>query len=380
MSRRLVRTALALAAPILALLVLRAFFCDVYRVDSGSMEPTLHGDPEDGEFVLVRYASTPTPERFDLVVLRREGVRAPFIKRVVGLPGERVQLLGGDLLINGARLPAGIPRPAPIPLFDSEHQSFADEFQFSDEFWTETPEGWLLDTNRAERLVGHGLACFRPKVTDGYPGPDGVQVPGLRDVGDVVLECEVRVQTAGGALVWSVTEGGDRFEARLEGSEVTLVRTDRGTEQVLAEGQVPGGLGSWRSVRLANIDGVISFDYGELHLQALYQADSVPTPRREVGYRHLLPRACLGGGEVRASFRAVRVSRDLHYTELGTYGLAEALDLGPHEIFVLGDNSADSTDSRTWGAVRLEQLIGFAEAVVWPPAGLRGLDPVQAAD
>ncbi len=83
------------------------------------------------------------------------------------------------------------------------------------------------------------------------------------------------------------------------------------------------------------------------------------------------------GSAVRAGFRAVRVLRDLHYTELGEHGLAEALELGPGEIFVLGDNSADSTDSREWGAVRLEQLIGFAEAVVWPPASLRRLRPVR---
>jgi len=392
MSRRLVRTALALAAPVLALLVLKVFFCDVYRVDSGSMEPTLHGDPEEGELVLVRYASAPRPERFDLVVLRREGVRAPFIKRVVGLPGERIQLLDGDLLVNGARLPAATARPATVPLFDELRQSFADEFLFSDELWSKTPEGWRLDNPKTlegwvldnaepEALPEHGLALYRHPATDAYPAADGAQAPGLRDVGDVVLECDVRLETPEGLLTWSVTEGGERFVARLEGGEVSLVRTGQGAEVVLAHGQLTAPSSGWRHVRLANVDGTVSFELGGpggLYLEAAYQSDSVPQNRREAGYRHLFPRACLGGGTVRARFRAVRLSRDLHYTELGSHGQAQALELGPDEVFVLGDNSGDSTDSREWGAVRLEQLFGFAEAVVWPPSGMRRLRTVRS--
>lgn len=380
MSRRLVRIALALAAPILALLVLRAFYCDVYRVDSGSMEPTLHGDPEEGELVLVRYAGDPRPERFDLVVLRREGARAPFIKRVVGLPGERVQIVGGDLLINGARLPAAGARPAPVPVFDDRRQAFADDFEFSEQLWSQTPDGWRLEHSGPERQEERGLACYRHPVTDSYPGADGEQVRGLRDVGDLVLECEVRLEQPDGVLVWSVTEGGDRFEARYEAGEVLLVRTGRGPEQVLAQGQLVLGLNSWRRARLANLDGHLSFELGDLRLTASYQADSLPVPRHDASYQHLVPRACLGGGGVRASFRAVRLLRDLHYTELGSHGIGEALELGPGELFVLGDNSAGSVDSREWGAVRLGQVIGFAEAVVWPPTALRVLGPVAEQD
>lgn len=377
--RRLVRLALAVAAPVLALLVLRAFFCDVYRVDSGSMEPTLHGDPTDGEFVLVRYASHPEPERFDLVVLRRPGQRAPYIKRVVGLPGERVQVVGGDLLIDGARLPAAAPRPAPIPIFDARHQALDDEFQLSDELWTETADGWLLQSTRPERLEGWGMACYRHQATDGWPTPDGAQKLGQRDVGDLVLECDVRLEDPGGVLAWSLTEGGDRFEARYEAGVVVLVHSGGGPERVLAQGELLLGLRSWRHARLANIDGVVSFELGGLgglRLSAAFQSDSAPLTRNDPSHR--FPRACLGGGPARATFRNMRLSRDLHYTELGDYALAKPLALGPDEVFVLGDNSADSEDGRTWGAVRLDQIIGFAEAVVWPPARLRRLEPSLA--
>jgi signal peptidase I len=40
----------------------------------------------------------------------------------------------------------------------------------------------------------------------------------------------------------------------------------------------------------------------------------------------------------------------------------------PNAYYVLGDNRANSDDSRVWGFVPASDLIGRAILAVWPPA------------
>jgi signal peptidase I len=49
-------------------------------------------------------------------------------------------------------------------------------------------------------------------------------------------------------------------------------------------------------------------------------------------------------------------------------------DIQPGQVFVLGDNRNNSSDSQTWGPLPLSQLIGRAILVYWPPPEM-GLIP-----
>jgi signal peptidase I len=91
--------ALALGALVAAGLAVRRARLEPMLVSGGSMRPTL--DP--GHRIAVAPLVHP-PRRGDLVVLARtEGLEV--VKRVVGLPGERVRLAAGRLEVDGAPVP-----------------------------------------------------------------------------------------------------------------------------------------------------------------------------------------------------------------------------------------------------------------------------------
>lgn len=74
-----------------------------YRVEGPSMEPTLH----QGQFLLVnklayRFGSL---QRGDIVVFRYpHDPSRSFIKRVIGLPGEQLEIVDGELRIDNSPL------------------------------------------------------------------------------------------------------------------------------------------------------------------------------------------------------------------------------------------------------------------------------------
>ena len=91
--------ALALGAVVAAALAVRRARLEPVLVRGGSMRPTL----EPGQRVAVAPLVRP-PGRGDLVVVAR-GQDLEVVKRVVGLPGERVRLAAGGLEVDGETIP-----------------------------------------------------------------------------------------------------------------------------------------------------------------------------------------------------------------------------------------------------------------------------------
>jgi signal peptidase I len=91
--------ALAMGALTAAALAVRRARLEPMLVKGGSMRPTLGPGQRIAVAPLVR-----PPARGDLVVLNRPG-NLEVVKRVVGLPGERVRLLSGQLEVDGRAVP-----------------------------------------------------------------------------------------------------------------------------------------------------------------------------------------------------------------------------------------------------------------------------------
>lgn len=155
---------LALQLAILALLA-AAFFLRMPQVFGPSMAPHI----ASGEHVLIdtfayRFSQ---PRRGDIVAFRNdEDVRPLFIKRVIGLPGDRVAVVRGRVFVNGAALaepyvrypddrsfpPAVVPRSAVFVLGDNRADSEDSRFF-----------GPVSD----DRLVGRALAVIWPPADVG---------------------------------------------------------------------------------------------------------------------------------------------------------------------------------------------------------------------
>lgn len=392
----LVRLGWALAALLLLVAVLKSTVADVFRVGSRSMRPTVFGGADPGseeafdEHVLVRFADGDDLARFDLAVVRR-GAETPVIKRVAGLPGESVGISGGDLIVDGARLPLAAPRPAPIPVFDDALQDVRELFLLRtapDGPWSSAGAEWRLDARAVPPGAGAGLMLYREELRDDYLDPHGGRVAGRREVNDARLECEVRLEEPAGFLCFRLVEAGDTFEARVApradgAAEATLVRFNSRSLQslgaaadrveVLARGPVDLPAGAWVRIAFENVDNHLILDVGGQRLSTTYAANEPhagPTPS---GAASLGPRAALGGEGCLARFRGIRILRDIFYASLGTHGVQRPLALGPDELFVLGDNSGDSRDSRMFGPVPASDVIGRPTHIVWPLDRARAL-------
>jgi len=110
-----------LIGALLIALLIRSLLYQPFYIPSSSMEPTLlvgdrifvskytygyskHSFPFSPNFSNKRFFSR-VPERGDLVVFKTPADnRTDYIKRLIGMPGDSIQFVNGDLLINGNKI------------------------------------------------------------------------------------------------------------------------------------------------------------------------------------------------------------------------------------------------------------------------------------
>ena len=87
---------------IVVALLFKTFVIEISKIPSGSMQPTLMGNPETAIYdrLLVDKLSFHyrDPRRFEIVVFKHPLERSRvMVKRLVGMPGEDLKIAGGDL-------------------------------------------------------------------------------------------------------------------------------------------------------------------------------------------------------------------------------------------------------------------------------------------
>ncbi|MGE5139415.1 MAG: signal peptidase I [Rudaea sp.] len=84
------------------------FAVENFRIEGYSMEPNFH----DGQFLLVNKIAYKIghPERNDVIIFHFPlNEQKNYIKRVIGLPGEQVQVIDGRIYVNGGLIPEPYP-------------------------------------------------------------------------------------------------------------------------------------------------------------------------------------------------------------------------------------------------------------------------------
>lgn len=372
-----------------------------------------------------------SPQRWDVVVFKnptnQPRLEQNYIKRLVGLPGEHILILDGDIYARRdvqspwrlQRKPAHVQQALWRRVYDNDHQpQGAPRARPWENPWRTQPDsGWTIEGNTTTerssgRMLYNGQATgelrFLPDDGPPYPltdwdvynfsvwQPDALGRPNLSRVEvvqDVLLKLHYERTGGDGALEVEMAKYGQVFTARLERGRGQLLRA--GT--VLNEFALPAGP---MTVEMENLDYRVTV---RINGQVMAQTDdSTDSPRgygpdmqRLLSDYHLReprPRPSLA---IRAAGQQCRLShvsiwRDVHYKNvLPGSGIVwgtpdQPIELGGEEYFVLGDNSALSMDARMWtsslefpdglkvqsGRVPERLLLGKAFFVYWP-AGFR---------
>jgi signal peptidase I len=326
------------------------------------------------------------PRRWDVVVFKYP--KEPwknYIKRLVGLPGDTLEVENGDLRVNGAlaRKPDHVQDAIWIPVYDGAYVPKERD-----------PPWWVLrpdaassfpssDATTAPWSLGDGsrIACspaadeaswieFNRAIKDQY-GYSRSYDEGDSIVSDLRVTASVTPATGAVVRLAIVEVPEDGGEPRVVAARFPV---GGGTFAIEVNGQVEREAEATPLAPGATVD--IALAYADDRARILVDGRAVlawddpfapPGAMQSSSVR-------LGCAHAPVTFERPRIDRDVHYVR-ASYGHHDPAS-GPVVVpegsyFVMGDNSPNSEDGRKWGFVSEGHLIGRAFMVFWPVVPLQ---------
>jgi signal peptidase I len=391
------------------------------KVDS--KYPSYNGD----RIIVSKFAYDLTdPDRWDVVVFKYpEDSKTNYIKRLVGLPNERLRIIEGDVYtaplesneFRIARKPPHKVRAMLQPVYDNDYvvpeliqagmpprwqpwaapgqpnawkpiadlKSFETDGQVPGQSWLRYQH--ILPTGAIWDAVDAGRPFTPPQPTtikDFYAYNEGIFAgcdQQMSDsphwVGDLALEIRLQVKSGGGAVVLELVKAGVQFHCRIDLATGQAKLSISALSDFTATANTAiRGPGTY-SVRFANVDEqlllwvndeVVAFDspttYSHLHLSEPIEVLPVAGSNRATD---LSPVGIAAEDGAAVNVSQLRISRDVYYIHVGDAD--KTYNLQADQFLMFGDNSPKSSDSRYWriqNYVDRKLLIGKALFVYWP--------------
>jgi signal peptidase I len=364
-------------------------------------------EPLSGDRILVlKYLyEFSRPQRWDVVVFRWPGRPTEnYIKRLVGLPGESLMILDGDVFVKPgggdwriARKPVEAPRVqdvlwnpvylADFPPKDGDYHAPTVKVVKRWEASPDAGEAWTglstpvfsLSAADDDRLRGVRYVQYLNPAGE-RPGAPRVEVPvfdahsynGVRaghELGDpsdstlnVVSDLRLSADLVwkGGAGFWQgvLTKHRDRWTVRYwADGRVELFQTDvnaavtEADQPVLTRTAAPPPVGRPVTVEFYNADHFVRFRVGGVEVFGQkYEPDLERLRAEAAGQRRakpIPPRAEMAGRAAAFDLRHIRLDRDIYYTQGEGPGGLNSRGTGGRAI-TLNDGAADPTRSREY--------------------------------
>ena len=430
--------------------VFRAFVVEAFRIPTGSMAETLRGAhfhvrcnrcgykfDVGGDYQLIAEPSCPScgyyldkelpvsmsngdrilvlkciyqflePKRWDVVVFKNPlEPSINYIKRLIAGPGETVELIDGDVYINGriARKPPQVQEQLWMCVYDNDYQPSSyvkqseekkpplDNKLWRQPFENEPGSQWSLNQENATvyRLDSPAnelnTILFNSSVADDfrvkYAYNSGAEYRRRPVCSDLMVQFYVKSEQNNGQVGAQLSKYEMEYHGRVDlNGRMTLELTVEGQSVELESLEIePLKAGRSSFFRFAVVDHELILQFGQHKLTRDLGRGADDAGDRS---NQIKPHAKISGAGTLA-LSHIKICRDIYYTSdtavRATEGKSFTLD--EDEFFVCGDNSPFSHDGRAWvdsgignngvryrvGVVPRDYLMGKAFFLYWSDA------------